>query len=65
MTKILNLAYNTQNLPYKIPEQKHKTHINNAIGQIVGGTVELQQRVELSLQHGERFEEFLRVHHAQ
>lgn len=34
------------------------------IGQIIGGAVKLEQGVQLSLQHGQRLQQLLRVHGA-
>lgn len=53
----------SKSLPNEIPEEQHKAHIDDAVGEVVGGAVKLQERVQLGLQHWQRLEQLLNIHH--
>lgn len=49
----------------EVLEEQHEGHVDDAVVEIVGGAVELQEGVQLLLEGGQRFDEALSVHGSQ
>ena len=49
----------------EVAEQEHEGRVHDAVRELVGRAVELEQRVHLVLQHGQRLEQLLGRHAAQ